>query len=551
MLKVLQVLDSPSINFLLLIKNELSNFLGDLLIWTILAFILYIVVFYGTRSLFRRLNNEIGILTLNILQTPLPIIFILIFLKIAISNLESLEYLAIIQRLLTAAIILISTYLVSALFTQVVSYYLSQYAEKTEAEWDDVLVPIVKNTLPIIIFLIGSFLFLQTLGIDLTGLWVGFGGVTFVLGFALKDILSNFFSGLVLLIDTPFQFGDVVALKDGSTAVIKSVGIRLTTLYLIESHCDLFLPNAALESEKLINFSRPNPNYYYTITLPIRGDCDPNQAIKIIEEVVLSHPDTLGDLDKKLVAIENFYRVSDRLLDAQDNLLSKKEFGHKRLIAEQKLKIKLAEIKQAMKDLISKIQFLEKEGLDGGEIREIQGYYLDILIKVGFKVISEKPRGKKLLYLKESENMDEDTLISLLRSWYENWQEDPDIIEEDNEVLKVEFDRKIAFLKMRMDKFLQQIVNANNSFLETKLDDYGEELWKWMEDRFQIYAAWQHPKIWMNNVTIGRSGEGTIDLAVKFFIDNVKLEQCQRGNRIRSEVHGEIVRRLRQAYFYR
>ncbi|NEN91254.1 MAG: hypothetical protein F6K48_21030, partial [Okeania sp. SIO3H1] len=117
MLKVLQVLDSPTINFLLLIKEELSNFLGDLLIWTILALILYIVVFYGARSLFRRLNNEIGILTLNILQTPLPIIFILIFLKIAISNLESLEYLAIIQRLLTAAIILISTYLVSALFT--------------------------------------------------------------------------------------------------------------------------------------------------------------------------------------------------------------------------------------------------------------------------------------------------------------------------------------------------------------------------------------------------------------------------------------------------
>ncbi len=46
MLTILQVLDSPRINFLLLIKEELSNFLGGLLIWTILAFILYIVVFY-------------------------------------------------------------------------------------------------------------------------------------------------------------------------------------------------------------------------------------------------------------------------------------------------------------------------------------------------------------------------------------------------------------------------------------------------------------------------------------------------------------------------
>ncbi|WP_287278363.1 MULTISPECIES: hypothetical protein [unclassified Okeania] len=42
-------------------------------------------------------------------------------------------------------------------------------------------------------------------------------------------------------------------------------------------------------------------------------------------------------------------------------------------------------------------------------------------------------------------------------------------------------------------------------------------------------------------MTIKSTGEGTIDLAVKFFIDNVKLKQCQRGNRICSEVHGEIV----------
>ncbi len=51
-------------------------------------------------------------------------------------------------------------------------------------------------------------------------------------------------------------------------------------------------------------------------------------------------------------------------------------------------------------------------------------------------------------------------------------------------------------------------------------------------------------------LTLGGS-LGTINMAVKFFVDNIKLEQCQRGNRIRSEVYGEIVQRLRQAYFYR
>jgi MscS family membrane protein len=309
------------------------------------------------------------------------------------------------------------------------------------------------------------------------------------------------------------------------------------------------VPNAALESQKLVNFSRPNSNYYYTIIVPIRADSDPNQAIKIIEEVVLSHPDTLGSIEKKLVAIDNFYRVTDQLLDAEVDLLSKKEAGRKRLMAEQQVKNKLAQIEKGMKDLVDKIKFMEMEGLDTGEIRAIQGYYLDIVKMVGLEIVSEKQRGHRSLSLTESQNMDQDALINLLRNWYRNWQDDPDLIDEDDEVLEMEWERKIGFLKMRMNKFLQQIINANRGLSETKLDDYGEDLWKWIEERFQTYSLWQSPKIWMQDMSMG-GGLGTIDMAVKFFVDNVKLEQCQRGNRIRSEVHGEIVRRLRQAYFY-
>ena len=526
--------------------------LGLLVIGIFLGFFLYMVLFSALKSLFRRSSNEIGIFTLNILQTPLLILFILITLKVLTYSLVSLENLPLIERILTAGIVAVSTYLINQLFTEVIAYSLGKYAEKTEADWDDVLVPLIKNTLPILIYLIGGFLFLQTLGIDLSGLWVAFGGITFVLGFALKDILSNFFSGLILLVDTPFQFGDVVSLKDGSVAVIKSIGIRLTTLYLIESNCDLLVPNAALQSQNLINFSRPNSSYYYTIIVPIRADSDPNQAIKVIEEVVLSHPDTLGDTNKKLVAIENFYRMTDQLLESEENLSSKKETGRQRLIAEEKVKVKLEEIKKAITELVSKIKFMEMEGLDSGEVRAIQGYYLDIVRMVGLETVSEKQRGQKSLYLKESQNMDEDALISLVRNWYRNWQNDPDLIDADDEVLESEWERKIDFLINRMNKLLQQITNADRGFSETKLDDYTEELWQWIEERFQTYALWQSPKIWLQDLQLAPPASVThISLAVKFFVDNIKLEQCQRGNRIRSEVHGEIVRRLRQAYFYR
>ncbi|MCL2924805.1 MAG: mechanosensitive ion channel family protein [Trichodesmium sp. MAG_R04] len=543
MLTFLQTSSSSNIDLLSWLKQGL----GLLVIGICFGFFLYVILFYALKYFFRRSSNEIGLLTINILQTPLLIIFVLTALKVLIDSLDLLANLSLIDNILTAGVVAVSTYLINQLFTDVISYSFSKYAEKTEADWDDVLVPLVQKTAPIIIYLIGSFFVSQSLGIDLSGLWVALGGMTFVIGFALRDILSNFFSGLVLLIDTPFQFGDVLTLQDGSVAVVKSIGIRLTTLYLIDNHCDLLVPNALIENQKLINLSRPNSNYYYTIIVPIRADSDPNQAIKIIEEVILSHPDTLGEINKKLVAIENFYRVTDKLLESKENILSKKESGRQRLIAEEKVKVKLEEIKKAITELISKIKFMEMEGLDSGEIRAIQGYYLDIARMVGLEIVSEKQKGQRLLSLKESPNMDEDALISLLRIWYRNWQYDPDLFDADQEILENEWEIKINFLTKRMNKLLQQIVNANQGFSETKLDDYVGKLWKWIEQRFQTYALWQSPKIWMQNL----DGGGTVNMAVKFFVDNIKLEQCQRGNRIRSDVHGEVVRRLRQAYIIR
>ncbi|WP_193789142.1 mechanosensitive ion channel domain-containing protein, partial [Kamptonema formosum] len=52
---------------------------------------------------------------------------------------------------------------------------------------------------------------------------------------------------------TPFSFGDVVALPDGSRAVIRKIGLRLTSMYLIDSHSEIYIPNAAFQSQNIVN----------------------------------------------------------------------------------------------------------------------------------------------------------------------------------------------------------------------------------------------------------------------------------------------------------
>jgi MscS family membrane protein len=72
-----------------------------------------------------------------------------------------------------------------------------------------------------------------------------------------------------------------------------------------------------------------------------------------------------------------------------------------------------------------------------------------------------------------------------------------------------------------------------------------------MEERFKnIQPLWQEPKIWTDQIT-GSGGTASLEYLVKFYADNIKLEQCQRGNRVKSEVQAEMILQLRQAYIYR
>ncbi|MGH2415982.1 MAG: mechanosensitive ion channel family protein, partial [Microcystaceae cyanobacterium] len=256
--------------------------------------LLYIFIFYGLRFWFRRASMDIGSVALSVSQIPLLIIAILSFFKIALAPLQSILVITWVQRGLTALILITATYWVAQLLSQVLVYALKQFAETSEAQWDDVIVPILESSLPIVVYVIGGALSLQAIGIDLTGLWVAIGGAAFILGFALKDILADFFSGLVLLIDTPFRFGDVITLADGTKSVIKKVGLRVTNLYVFNQHCELYIPNSALHGQQILNLSRPTSHYYYTLNLPVTSDADPARVIELMQAVVLAHPDTLG-----------------------------------------------------------------------------------------------------------------------------------------------------------------------------------------------------------------------------------------------------------------
>ncbi|MEO0685260.1 MAG: mechanosensitive ion channel family protein, partial [Cyanobacteria bacterium J06649_11] len=262
---------------------------SNLLVAAISTVILYIILFYLLRSIFRNFENDIYLVTLNVSNYPALAAFLLVSLKITFNNLNEIAIVKKIESLLTASLVVVISYWLIQLVDKVIIYYLKEYTQQTEVMWDDVLLPIIEAITPVIIITIGGGLVLKSFGVDLTGIWVTLGGATFIIGFAVKDILANFFSGIVLLIDTPFQFGDVLRLEDGSLGMLKKIGVRVTQLYMFHSHCDIYIPNSTLQEQNITNLSRPTSYYYYStsIQLPIEWDID--NAKQIMEEIVLAH----------------------------------------------------------------------------------------------------------------------------------------------------------------------------------------------------------------------------------------------------------------------
>ncbi|MBD2681483.1 mechanosensitive ion channel family protein [Nostoc paludosum FACHB-159] len=519
---------------------QMNAFLYTFAASVIVFFVIYVLLFYVLRAFFRRTEKDTALLILAISQTPSITIFIFASLKISLFQLGSGGIIDWIDRGLTALLIATLTYLVTVFFTEAAISYLKDYARKTEAVWDDVLIPLLQNCIPVITYIIGISLFFSTLGVDLSGIGLAIGSITVVLGLAIKDILSDFFSGLVLLVDTPFKFGDVISMPDGSIAIIKQIGIRVTKLYLINEHCEVYVPNTSLGGQNIVNLSRPTTHYAYTIKVSVRVDADAIVATKILQEIIIGHPDTLGDIDEKLQYLDNFAA----LREAEDDKISKKEAGRLRLLVEKDVNEQLQKLEQAFEYFALEIKQLEKGGLNSEELRSIQKTYLEILNIAGLVVITERKGKRVRSRLEEQQQAGKPTLIILIRKWYETWLQDPDLVFEDKNILPDEWEQKIELLKIKLNKIFQKISNPGVD--ETRLDDYSLKFVEWLHDSFkESNTAWKEPQVQLTDI----QGSG-MQFSVRFYVDNIQLEHWRRGNRVQNEVRREMVRRLRQAYIY-
>ena len=298
------------------LDNEWGVFLLDVILWLAIAALVLLILIPLLKKLDTRTKTDVGAITIRILRTP---ILILLFLYGTIQSLSALDRyvpVAVQANLLTlyqVAVVLVGLYLAYRLFKDVVVALARNIAKRTSTNIDDVVVPIVEKVGIVAIALAGLGLLLGYLNIDLT-LFVAGGVVTsMVIAFAAQDTLSNFFSGIFLLTDRPFQEGDVVILSDGDWTQVRHIGMRTTRFFRFSDASIVTLPNNKLVNDKIANFTNPKDRGRVMKTFNVGYGSDPVQVKKILAGVISRSPLILQEDPFK--PIIRFDAMSDSSLD--------------------------------------------------------------------------------------------------------------------------------------------------------------------------------------------------------------------------------------------
>ncbi len=108
------------------------------------------------------------------------------------------------------------------------------------------------------------------------------------LGFGLKDIFANFFSGLIILFERPIRIGDTVTIGDVSGTVAR-IRIRSTTITDWDNK-ELVIPNQTLVVEPLINWTLSDQVTRITFNVGIAYGSEIERAHRLMSDTVAAHP---------------------------------------------------------------------------------------------------------------------------------------------------------------------------------------------------------------------------------------------------------------------
>ncbi|MDI6757798.1 MAG: mechanosensitive ion channel family protein [Endomicrobiia bacterium] len=182
------------------------------------------------------------------------------------------------QKFVVVGFILSATFAATRIAVGFVKLYASKAAGALPSS------SIFVNLTRVIVFVTGILIILQTLGISITPILTAMGVGGLAVALALQDTLSNFFSGIQILLSRQVKPGDYIRLESLEEGYVVDITWRNTTIRALPNNV-VVIPNAKLASALVTNFYMPDKEIAVRVQVGVAYDSDLEHVERVTIDV--------------------------------------------------------------------------------------------------------------------------------------------------------------------------------------------------------------------------------------------------------------------------